>query len=147
MAANVLAQAPDVRVELSGKRVVTTDGHESLAPADKAKPSDIIQYEATYKNVGKTPAANVAATVPIPVGLTLVDKSAKPAAEQASLDGKNFSPLPLMREVKNEAGVMEKQPVALAQYRALRWTLPELAPGKTATVVLRAQVLTNTTAQ
>ena len=52
-----------------------------------------------------------------------------------------------MREVKNDAGVMEKQPVPLAEYRALRWTLPELAAGKTATFVLRAQVLGNNAAK
>lgn len=140
---NLLAQGPDVRVELTGKRVVLTDGKESFVNADKAGPGDVIQYEAVYRNDGKAAATSVAATVPIPQGMALVADSAKPAAEQATLDGKNFSPVPLTREVKNKAGVMEKQPVPLAEYRALRWTLPELAPAQTATFVLRAQLLTN----
>ena len=120
-----------------------TDGKESFVKADKAGPGDVIQYEAVYRNTTKETLKNIAATVPIPQGMTLVADSAKPAAELASLDGKNFNPLPLMHEVKNAAGVLEKQPVPLAQYRALRWNLAELGPDKTATVVLRAQLLTN----
>lgn len=147
LAPSLFAQAPDVRVDLTGKRVVLTDGKESFVKADKAGPGDVIQYEAVYRNDGKAQAKNVVATVPIPQGMTLVADSARPTAEQATTDGKNFSPVPLMREVKNEAGVMEKQPVPLSEYRALRWTLPELAPEKTATFVLRAQLLVNSPAK
>ncbi len=143
----LLAQSPDVRVDLAGKRVVFTEGKESFAKADKAGPGDVIQYEAVYRNDGKAAAKNVVATVPIPQGMTLVAESAKPVAEQATTDGKTFSPVPLMREVKNEAGVLEKKPVPFSEYRALRWTLPELAPEKTATFVLRAQLLVNSPAK
>ncbi len=146
-AERALAQAADVQVVLTGQRVVVQDGKESLAAADKARPGDVVQYQAVYRNAGDAAAKNVAATVPIPSGMALVADSAKPAAPEASLDGKNFSPTPLLREVKNGAGVMEKQPVPLAEYRALRWALPELAPGKTATFVLRAQVQNNAPAQ
>ena len=138
-----MAQSPDVKVSLVAQRVVTTDGKESLVEADKAKPGDTIQYEATYRNVGQSAAVNVGATVPIPAGLELVADSAKPAAEQASLDGKNFSAIPLMHEVKNAAGVVESKPVPLSQYRALRWTIKELAPGANAIVRVRARVSTN----
>jgi uncharacterized repeat protein (TIGR01451 family) len=138
-----MAQSPDVKVALVAQRVVTTDGKESLVEADKAKPGDTIQYEATYRNVGQSAAVNVGATIPIPAGLELVADSAKPAAEQASLDGKNFSAIPLMHEVKNAAGVVESKPVPLSQYRALRWTIKELAPGGNAIVSVRARVSTN----
>jgi uncharacterized repeat protein (TIGR01451 family) len=143
----VSAQQQDVRVDLTARRVVLADGKESLLAADKAKPGDVIQYDAIYKNTGKAAVQNVGATVPIPAGLALVAESAKPAAEQASLDGKNFSAFPLTRDVKNDAGVVEKQPVPLEQYRALRWSLPELAPGATATVSLRARVVTGDSAK
>ena len=140
----LLAQtAPEVGVDLSAKRVIFNEGNESLVSAEKAKPGDTIQYDAVYKNSGNAPVTNVVATVPIPAGLALTADSAKPVAEQASLDGKNFGAVPLMREVKNAAGLAEKQPVPLAQYRALRWLLPELPPGHSATVSLRAKVLTN----
>lgn len=140
---STLAQTPEVKVELTGHRVVVTEGKESFVKADKAGPGDVLQYEAVYRNAGQAAARNVVATVPIPQGMSFVAESAKPAAEQASLDGKNFSPVPLMREVKNEQGVVEKKPVPLSEYRALRWSLPELAPDQSATFVLRAQVQKN----
>src|SRR5438046_8045473 len=108
MPLGLLAQAPsDVRVDLTAKRVVVNGDQESLVPADKAKPGEVIQYEAVYRNTGKAAAKNVAATVPIPQGMALVTDSAKPAADQASLDGKKFSAVPLLREVKNDAGGVE----------------------------------------
>jgi uncharacterized repeat protein (TIGR01451 family) len=138
---------PEVRVDLTAKRVVVSNGQESLVSADKANPGDVIQYEAIYKNSGAAPVKNVAATVPIPSSLALVDESAKPPADQASVDGKNFNPIPLTREVKNKEGVMEKQPVPLAEYRALRWVIHELPAGGSTTVLLRARVLTETPSQ
>jgi uncharacterized repeat protein (TIGR01451 family) len=141
----LLAQGPsDVRVNLTAKRVVVTDGQESLVSAEKAKPGEVIQYEAVYKNGGNAPVKNIAATVPIPAGLAFVEGSTKPPAAEASLDGKTFAPLPLTREVKNEAGVLEKKPVPVAEYRALRWVISELPAGEGATVLLRARVLTST---
>ena len=144
----LLAQgAPEVRVDLTAKRVVVSDGQESLVSADKAKPGEVIQYEAVYKNTGSAPVKNVAATVPIPSSLALVDESAKPPAVQASVDGKNFNPIPLTREVKNKEGVTEKQPVPLAEYRALRWVISELPAGGSTAVLLRARVLTAPSSQ
>lgn len=140
----LLAQGvPDVRVSLTAKRVVSSEGSETLVSADQAKPGDIIQYEAVYKNSGKSPAKNIAATVPIPSGLAFVEGSTKPPAVEASLDGKTFAPLPLTREVKNEAGLPEKQPVPVAEYRALRWVINDLTEGNATTVLLRARVLTS----
>lgn len=140
----LLAQSsPDVRVNLTAKRVVMSDGQESLVSADKAKPGEVIQYEAVYKNSSKSPVKNIAATVPIPSGLAFVEGTTKPPAAEASLDGKTFSSLPLVREVKNEAGLLEKQPVPVAEYRALRWVISELPAGEGATVLLRARVLTS----
>jgi hypothetical protein len=52
-----------------------------------------------------------------------------------------------MHDVKNAAGVTEKQPVPLTEYRALRWNLAELAPDKSATFVLRTRLLTNAPGQ
>jgi len=140
----LLAQSsPEVRVNLTAKKVVASDGQEALVSADKAKPGEVIQYEAVYKNTGKLPVKNIAATVPIPSGLGFVEGSTKPPAAEASLDGKTFAPLPLTREVKNDAGVLEKQPVPVTEYRALRWVINELPAGESTTVVLRAKVLTS----
>jgi len=143
----LLAQTPQVEVALQARRVVVDQGKEALVPADKAKPGDVIQYEASYHNAGKAPVQHLGAVIPIPVGLALTADSAVPAASEASLDGKAFSPVPLMRAVKNEAGNMENRPVPLTEYRALRWNLAEVAPNSTTTVALRARVSTNKASQ
>ena len=142
-ASHASGQAPDVQVALTGKRVVVTDGRESLTEADKAKPGDVIQYEAIYRNAGKGAAKGIAATVPVPQGMTFTPESAKPAGAQASVDGKNFDAIPLMEDVKNAAGVVEKKQVPFPRYRAVRWLLPELPPGEKATVSIRVRVLSN----
>jgi uncharacterized repeat protein (TIGR01451 family) len=141
------AQRPEVSVKLLAQQVVGSGDKESLVPAEKAKPGDVIQYQAAYVNTGDGAANKVIATVPIPAGLALVDDSARPAAEQASVDGKTFSNVPLTRRVKNDRGAMEERPVPLAEYRALRWSIPQLAPGATITVALRARLLLNGSAQ
>ena len=137
------AQQPDLKVNLVAQRVVTDRGKESLVAADKAKPGDVIQYEAVYKNGGAGAARNINAVIPIPMGLALLADTATPPAKEGSLDGKNFQAFPLTHEVKNAAGTVEKQPVPLAEYRALRWTLSELSAGQSAIVHLRARVNAN----
>jgi uncharacterized repeat protein (TIGR01451 family) len=137
------AQEPGLAVNLVARKVVVTEKGESFVAAETAKPADVIEYEATYKNRGKSAVSNVAATVPIPAGLTLVPDSSKPTAVEASVDGKNFAPVPLTKDVMNAYGMMEKQAVPLGEYRALRWILPELAAGADAKVALRARVLTS----
>lgn len=132
-----------VAVNLTAAKVVPKNGKETLQPADKAKPGDVIQYEAVYSNAGATAVQGLQATVPVPEGLTFVADSAKPAGAQASLDGKNFQPIPLMREVKKVDGMTVKQDVPLAEYRALRWSIESLDPGKKVAVQLRATVRTN----
>ena len=118
-----------------------------MEPADKAKPGDVIQYEAVYRNSGATAVQGLQATVPVPKGLTFVAGSSKPAGAQASLDGKTFQPIPLMREVKKVNGPTVKQAVPLAEYRALRWNIDLLDGGKEVSVQLRAEVRTNSPAK
>jgi uncharacterized repeat protein (TIGR01451 family) len=139
----VAAQSPELKVTLLAKRVTTEQGKEILVTADKARPGDVIQYEASYQNNGQTAVQHVGAVVPIPAGLILVADSATPAAAEASLDGKTFSPAPLMRAVKNETGIVENRPVPLTEYRALRWMVDTVPAGGTTTVTLRARVATN----
>jgi len=143
LSTSLFAQAPDVSVKLAAHQVVVNDNKESLVAADKVKPGDVIEYQAVYTNNGKAAAQNVAATVPIPNGLALVAESARPAAEQASLDGKAFSAYPLTRKTVTANGTTEQKPVPPNEYRALRWQVSELAPGSSITVALRARVLTN----
>lgn len=133
------AQAVDVR--LQSFQVVTQDkGGDKLVPALEANPGDTIEYQVTYQNLGKSTAKGVTATLPVPDGaMVYLDGSAAPKAVQASLDGKQFSPLPLTREVMRN-GRLTVEPVPPEQYRFLRWDLGDLAPGKAATVTSRMRV-------
>jgi uncharacterized repeat protein (TIGR01451 family) len=137
------AEKQDVKVELTARQVIVSGDKESFTSAEKAKPGDVIEYRALYTNGGQSGVTNLLATVPIPAGLELVAGSANPVAQQASLDGKSFSAMPLMRPVKNSSGAIEEQPVPLSEYRALRWVIADLAPGATATVTLRGRVISN----
>src|SRR5258708_4778478 len=97
-----LAGTPsDVGVQLAVYRVDhDKDGREQLTPIDRAKPGDALEYQALYKNAGKTKAKNVQATLPIPSeDAVFITESAKPASFFASIDGRNFEPAPLKRWV------------------------------------------------
>jgi len=130
-----------VEVRLQAFQVVSQEkGGEKLLPATEANPGDTIEYQVTYQNNGKTAAKAVAATLPVPEGaMVYLDGSAAPKAVQASVDGKQFSPLPLTREVMRN-GRRTLEPVPPEQYRFLRWELGDLAPGKAATVTSRMRV-------
>ena len=141
-------QAKDpIIVALVAKKVVNVAGAETLAAAEAIKPGDTLQYEAVYRNGSKGAVRDLSATVPVPQGLALVAESAAPAGALASTDGTNFQPMPLMRAVRQADGTMAKQPVALTEYRALRWNIAQLGAGDRTTVRLRAQAVTNTPAK
>lgn len=134
------AQPVDVRLQAYQVVAATRDAAEKLVPATVANPGDTIEYQVTYQNNGKLPAKAVAATLPVPEGaMAYLDGSAAPKAVQASLDGKQFSPIPLTREV-TRAGKRVIETVPPAEYRFLRWELGDLAPGKAATVTSRMRV-------
>ena len=137
------AQPSDLKVNLVARKVTSADGKEKLVSADKARPGDVIQYEATYQNTGPASVRNVGAIVPIPAGLVLLPESAKPAAPEASLDGKTFQRTPLTRPVINASGITVNEPIPITEYRALRWNLEEVPAGESKTVTLRARVAAN----
>jgi uncharacterized repeat protein (TIGR01451 family) len=141
----VAQQKGDVTANLSASKVDLKDGKETLEPAGKAKPGDVIQYDAVYRNSSKASVRNVLATVPIPTHLEFIAESAKPAGALATADGKTFEPIPLMRTVHKPDGTTEKQPVPPQEYRALRWTINELAAVGSTKVSLRARVASTST--
>jgi len=137
-------QAVDVR--LQAFQVSAGQGGEKLVPALEAEVGDTIEYQITYRNQGKTPAQAVAATLPIPAGsMSYLAGSAAPKAVQASLDGKTFAPLPLTREVVRK-GLRVVERVPASEYRFLRWSLGDLAPGQAVTVSSRVKVVSVGTA-
>jgi uncharacterized repeat protein (TIGR01451 family) len=142
-AAPALAQPSDpIETRLEARKVVVAaDGKESLASADAARPGDVIEYTATYRNVGKQAVRNLEATLPIPANTELVPASAVPAATRASADARSFDVVPLKRKVKRAGGPDAEEMVPLSEYRALRWSAGELAPGRTVSYRARVRVL------
>lgn len=130
----------NVMVAMHAFKVVTTAAGTKLVPAAAAMPGDTIEYQVTYSNTGTTAARDVLATLPVPKsGLVYVSDSAMPATVQASADGVNYAPMPLMRTVtRNGKQVTEAIPVT--EYRYLRWQLGDIKPGKSSTVSSRMRL-------
>lgn len=137
---SVLAAESNVAVAMAAFKVVTTAKGAELRPTEAAQPGDTIEYQVTYRNGGKTPARDVIATLPVPAGgMAYLPDSATPATVLASLDGKEFAPVPLQRmAVRNGRQVTEAVPAS--EYRFLRWKLGELAAGQSATVTSRMRL-------
>jgi uncharacterized repeat protein (TIGR01451 family) len=132
----------DLAISLIAKKVVLqADGKESLVAADRAFPGEMIQYDALYENQSAKPLTSVAPTLPIPVGMVFVPESASPAPSEASLDGRKFEPLPILRKVRTPSGEEMKVEVAATEYRALRWKAGDLAPGAKTTITARARLV------
>ncbi len=119
-----------LQVKLVRSKIVLESGREVVQSAAIATPGDILEEIATYTNTSKAPLKSVEATLPIPANTELVMASIKPATAKASIDGKNFLKIPLIRKVRQANGVEVEQPVPLGEYRYLRWYPGELAPDK-----------------
>ena len=135
-----LAQSPTVTSQLRAQRVEMLGGKEVLRPATDGKPGEVLEYSGTYRNGGTAAVDKLQATVPVPPGTTFIAGSAEPAQAQASTDGSRFAPMPLVRSVKQPDGRERKEPVPLAEYRALRWDVGTLAAGRGAVVSLRVRI-------
>jgi len=127
--------------EIAAKKVVkSTDGKERLLPADRAFPGEVIQYDALYQNQSAKPLSGVSPTLPIPSGMIFVPESATPAPAEASLDGKSFQPIPILRKVTLPNGDEKMEEVPATEYRALRWRAGDLAAGAKTTVTARTML-------
>jgi uncharacterized repeat protein (TIGR01451 family) len=120
-----------VQIKLESFKVVVKEGKETLADGSQAKPGDTLEYRATYKNVSKSAVRNLAATLPVPEGMEYAAKTANPVNAEASIDKKNFAPMPLVRANK---------PIPTKEYRALRWHVPELVADQAFVVSARMKV-------
>lgn len=142
LAGTAWAQQAPVSSELQVQRVETVDGTTVFKPAQVSKPGDVLEYRVSYTNRSNAAVIGLVANLPIPAGTTLVEKSQLPPNALASTDGTRFAPLPLMHRVKQANGREDEVPVPLEEYRALRWTLGTLAPGRSEQVSARVRVNT-----
>ncbi len=132
--ANGANAAEALSVNLQAKQIVTENGKQVLKTVNRANSGDIIQYQAIYRNNIQKPMTDLALTLPVPANMVYVSSSS-PAPTQASLDGKKFENLPIMRKVN---GKMVEVPVS--QYRALRWIVKTLPAQQSTTVSINTKV-------
>lgn len=124
------AVAEPLAIKLVRFKVSFDKGREVMESAEIAKPGEILEEVATYTNTSRLALKSLEATLPVPANTELVMASVKPANAKASIDGKNFSTLPLVRKVRQPNGVEVEVPIPLSEYRYLRWYPGELAPDK-----------------
>ena len=135
------AQTGPVETRLEARKVTRgADGREAFAPADAARPGDVIEYVATYRNTGDAAVRSLDATLPIPAHTELVPGSIRPSGARASLDATQFAAPPLKRSVVREGRATE-EPVPYSEYRYLRWHVPQLDARKSVTFSARVKVV------
>jgi uncharacterized repeat protein (TIGR01451 family) len=135
------AAAAPVESTLEARKVVRgADGRETLVPADVARPGDVIEYAATYRNTTRETMRELEATMPIPAHTEFVPGSARPSSVRASVDARDFAALPLKRKtVVGGREVIEAVPYR--EYRALRWQPVHLGAEASMTFTARVKVL------
>ena len=135
------AQAGAVETRLEAHKVErAADGRETLGDAQAARPGDVIEYTATYRNTGKQPVRNLEATLPIPANTEYIADTVQPAQAKASVDAHAFGALPLTRHVVRNGKPVEEV-VPLREYRYLRWYPGELAPSAAVSFSARVRVI------
>lgn len=130
----------EVKVMLTANKIVMVNGKEQMESSDKAKPGEVIEYVAEYRNTGKTPVTDVVATLPVPAGMEFLPDTAQPPQLMASTDEHNYAPVPLKRKVAGPDGKLVEQVVPYSEYRSLRWPLGKLQGGESKSVKARMRV-------
>jgi uncharacterized repeat protein (TIGR01451 family) len=141
--AQALSESPaasPVSAKLVQKLIATQpDGQESLTEVTQVKPGDKLQYELTYSNSGSSLIKGLMATLPIPTGTSYLPDSAMPPPTTVSEDGEQFGVPPLKRKVERK-GKLVDEVVPPQAYKALRWSIGELAAKGAVTVKARVEV-------
>jgi uncharacterized repeat protein (TIGR01451 family) len=132
----------EVKVVLTASKIVVVNGKEQKESSEKAKPGEVIEYVAEYRNTGKAPVTNVVATLPVPSGMEFVPETTQPQPVMASTDDHRYAPVPLKRMVRGADGKTVEQLVPYGEYRSLRWTLGEIQGGGSKSVKARMKVRT-----
>jgi uncharacterized repeat protein (TIGR01451 family) len=133
----------EVKVVLTAAKVVQGNGSEQKQSSEKAKPGDVIEYVADYKNTEKSSVSNVKATLPVPSGMEYIPETAVPTQVMASTDDVHYASVPLKRNVKHADGKVVQELVPYSEYRSLRWDLGEIAAGAVKSVKARMKVKTS----
>ena len=138
--------APDINVKLKVYRVVEhTKGRVELTPTTTAKPGDVLEYRSEYMNRGDQTARGLVGRLPIPEGqLEYIADPKSDTRLRASVDGKHYEALPLMRTVIQADGAQVQQAIPFTEYRFLAWDLGDLPRHGQATTTARLRMLDST---
>ena len=123
-----------LKMELTANNVIKNGEKTTYVPVRNAPSGAVIQYKATYTNKINKDINDLAVTLPVPANMIFTGE-AYPTTAQASIDGKNYADMPLMRKVD---GKFVKIP--LSEYRNLRWNIKLLPANKSASVSLNTLV-------
>lgn len=141
IATPLFAASGDVRVSLTAQRVSKdANGKTVMESGDQARPGDVLEYRVRYSNESASGVSRLMATLPIPVGMEYLPKTAQPAKVEASLDGRTFAAVPLMRKVRLASGKEVMKEVPASEYRQLRWAIGDLSAHGAQTVTARVRV-------
>jgi hypothetical protein len=142
----IYAQGNELSVKLHLERTTVVDGKTVKVLTERAAPGEILQYVVTYENVthmlggNARPLSGVLATLPIPSEMVYTG-STQPKPTFASIDGKTFAAYPIVKPVKQTDGTIKNIQVDWAEYKALRWNLPEIAVKSRVDVSASVQLL------
>jgi uncharacterized repeat protein (TIGR01451 family) len=110
--------------------IVTEDGQENFLPADKARPTDVIEYRLTYRNDGLDPVRSIFITDPIPSGTAYIEASASRPDQgrvEFSIDGgKSYHGWPIEIIEKTLDGREKTTRATPEMVTHIRWTVTEM---------------------
>ncbi len=119
---------------------------EKLTPATQNFPGDVLSQVVTVTNTGSKALSNVRIPLNVPRNTVYLapEKGMADLQAQYSIDGgKTFAPAPLKKTVtvtENGKTTTRQVDVKPSEYQAVRWTVPNLAPGQTLKLGYRIQV-------
>ena len=133
---------PDIKIDLSSKKVVTEKGKEILSDAKDAKPGDILIYTLKVMNKGDSPAKSLAPKGDIPANTIYVPETheSKEYKVLYSIDeGSTYQEIPTIKIKENGKQVVKKAPVEM--YKKIKWVFSrELASKKSIELTYKVKI-------
>ena len=109
--------------------VIAEDGKEDFLPADRARPTDIIEYRLTYRNSGSDAVRNIFITDPIPTGAEYIEASATDPDRgrvEFSVDGgQTFKHWPIVIVQRDEDGNKTEAQATPDMVTHIRWVISD----------------------
>ena len=118
----------------------------SAVPLQYVRPGNVVEYHARYTNTGPD-AVRVQALLPVPAHTEYLANSARSSGNftvHAAAGNGAFAAEPLQQSIVNGQHQTIHTLVPYVQYRAIRWQLGLLPPGKSEWVALRVRVAQET---